>query len=222
MPSSASCRADARRFSGDDTHRAVGVKAIRGARFDSRAGLIVRLVLTSALVLLLPSAQRLDAADDPGWVAVNVTGAAIPAVPAAAGHASSTPDSVPPAPAWSGSSGCGARCADLVTQVRRPIALPALYASLGVVQGLDLYSTAKALRYGAHEANPLMAGIVNNRAASIAMKAGTSAALIYVAERLRKKSPAAAVTMMAVVNGVTAAVAIHNFRNARVLAARQR
>lgn len=97
---------------------------------------------------------------------------------------------------------------------RRPAALPAMYATLGVLQALDVYSTRRALGAGAHEANPLMKSAAGSSAAMLAVKALSSAGTIYFAERAWKKNRKGAVVLMAAINGVSAAIAARNFSNA--------
>lgn len=106
--------------------------------------------------------------------------------------------------------------------VKRPLILPALYVTLGVLQGADLYTTNKALNAGAREANPMMAGLVSSPGKAIAFKALTTAGTIYFAEKLWKKNPVAAIIVVAAVNGLTAGVAAHNTRVAGIAAARRR
>lgn len=127
---------------------------------------------------------------------------------------------MPAAAAWASVDPCARGCADLAAKVRRPSALPLLYAGLGVAQAMDLYSTSRAMSLGARESNPMMAKVVGNTGMSIMVKAATTAGVIYLAEKIRKKSPAAAVTMMIIANGVTAAVVAHNMRNVRILSSR--
>ena len=101
------------------------------------------------------------------------------------------------------------------TPVNRPAALPVLYASLGALQVLDIYSTTSALKVGAREANPTASPFAGNTGALIGLKTATTASSIFFAERLWKKNRMGAIVMMAVVNGATAAVSIHNMRNAK-------
>jgi hypothetical protein len=96
----------------------------------------------------------------------------------------------------------------------RPRVLSVLYASYIALQGYDAYSTTAGLARGAQEANPLMQGVAQNKAAFWAMKAGTTAASIWVAESLWKKNRVGAIVTMVAVNGVMASVAA---RNASVL-----
>lgn len=98
---------------------------------------------------------------------------------------------------------------------RRPAALPALYATLAGFNALDAYTTVRALNAGAHEANPLVVPAAGHLGASLAVKAVSTATSIYLSESLWKKNRAAAIVTMIAVNGVTAAIAARNFRNAR-------
>lgn len=93
---------------------------------------------------------------------------------------------------------------------RRPKALPVLYASLAALQMMDALSTFRGIELGAVEANPVMAGIADNRKAMFAVKAGVTAASILVAERLWKKNRVAAVVSMLALNGLVGAVVAHN------------
>jgi hypothetical protein len=105
-------------------------------------------------------------------------------------------------------------------QLKRPAVLPVLYASLGVMQAWDVYSTSAAMRAGAREANPAAAPFAGNAGSLIAMKATTTAGTILFAERMWKKNKVGAIVMLAAINGATAAVSLHNMRNARIAAAR--
>jgi hypothetical protein len=97
---------------------------------------------------------------------------------------------------------------------RRPSVLPVLYVSFAVLQGFDAYSTTTGLSRGAQESNPMMRGVAGNSAAFWAVKAGSTAASIWFAERLWKNNRVGAIVTMAVANGVMASVAA---RNASVL-----
>ncbi|CAN5666493.1 hypothetical protein BH23ACI1_BH23ACI1_32220 [soil metagenome] len=98
---------------------------------------------------------------------------------------------------------------------RRPAALPAMYATLGALQALDIYSTRQALGAGAHEANPLMGKAAGNTGAMLAVKALSTAGTIYFVERAWKKNRKGAIITLAIINGATATIAAHNLRNAR-------
>ena len=102
------------------------------------------------------------------------------------------------------------------TPAKRPAALPVLYASLGALQVLDIYSTNSALKVGAREANPTASPFAGSTGAMIGLKTATTASSIFFAERLWRKNKVGAVVMMAAVNGAAAAVSIHNMRNAKV------
>jgi Domain of unknown function (DUF5658) len=97
----------------------------------------------------------------------------------------------------------------------RPGALLGLYASLGVLQGLDLYSTRRAVDAGAHELNPVVGKAARNTGAMLALKALSTAGSIYFTERAWKKNRKGAVVLMAIVNGVTAAVVANNLKNVK-------
>ena len=101
------------------------------------------------------------------------------------------------------------------TAQKRPASLPLMYAALGALQAADVFSTARAVGAGASEANPVMRGPSRNTGAMLAVKALSTAGTIYFAERAWKKNRKGAVILMAVINGVTAAVAARNLRNAR-------
>ena len=96
----------------------------------------------------------------------------------------------------------------------RPAILPALYASFGAMQAWDIYSTSQAMKVGAREANPVATHFTKNNGAMIGMKVAATASTILFSERLWKKNKVAAVVLMASINGATAAVSMHNMRNA--------
>lgn len=98
------------------------------------------------------------------------------------------------------------------TAPKRPAALTTLYVSYAALQVLDATSTFRALENGAVEANPLLKGIASNRGAMLAVKAGTTAATLYLTERLWKKNRVAAVTLMVCANSAYAAIVAHNYR----------
>jgi hypothetical protein len=97
----------------------------------------------------------------------------------------------------------------------RPAVLPAMYVALGALQVFDVYSTRRALGAGTNEVNPLMRGAAGNSAAMLAVKALSTVGTIYFTERAWKKNRKGAVVLMAAINGVTAAIAMRNVRNAR-------
>jgi hypothetical protein len=95
----------------------------------------------------------------------------------------------------------------------RPHALVPLYASFATLQALDYASTTRALAGGnAREANPVMSGVVGNRAAFVAIKAGATAGVILAGEKMWKKHRVAAVVFVAALNGAVAAVVARNYR----------
>ena len=106
--------------------------------------------------------------------------------------------------------------AGYVPASKRPMALPALYATLGVMQAFDVYSTSAALKAGAKEANPSAAPFAGNAGAMVGLKAVTTAGTIFFAERMWKSNKAGAIVLMVAINSATAAVSMHNMKNARI------
>jgi len=98
---------------------------------------------------------------------------------------------------------------------KRPAALPAMYAGLGVLQALDIYSTRRALDAGATELNPVLAPGAKNTAVMAAVKGVSTALSIYFVERAWKKNRKGAMVLMGVIDGVTAAVVAKNLQHAR-------
>jgi hypothetical protein len=90
-----------------------------------------------------------------------------------------------------------------------------LYATTATMQALDAHSTIRALDNGAVEANPIMGGIANNRAALIATKAAVAAGTIYAAHNVAKKNKLAAALTLIGINSAYALIAHHNYRVAR-------
>ena len=100
----------------------------------------------------------------------------------------------------------------------RPALLPALYVAQGALQAMDAHSTFQAISRGAHEANPVMQGVVGNKGAMVAVKAGVAASTILMSECLWKRgNRAGAIVSMIVANSVTAVVVAHNYRLASQL-----
>lgn len=93
-------------------------------------------------------------------------------------------------------------------------AVRTLYATYGVVQGLDMVSTVVARNRGAVEANPMMQG---NYAKGVAMKAAMGAVTVLAVRAIEKKSKKAAVITMIGLNVATAAVVAKNIQNAKRL-----
>jgi hypothetical protein len=94
---------------------------------------------------------------------------------------------------------------------QRPKALVGLYASLGVVQILDLVSTKSALKNGAVELNGSMRGSTGKQ---LGMKAAMTVGTIALTERLWKKNKVAAIVTAAAANSALAMISANNFRNA--------
>jgi Domain of unknown function (DUF5658) len=95
--------------------------------------------------------------------------------------------------------------------------LKSLYASTAVMQGLDVHSTMAVLKHGGGEANPLMGGLVTNKAAFIGVKAAVAAGTIMAAHKIGKRNKVAAVVTLVAINSAYAFVVQHNYRVARSL-----
>ena len=104
--------------------------------------------------------------------------------------------------------------------VQRPAILPALYVALGAVQAWDVYSTRAALAVGAREANPSAAAFTQSAGSMLGLKAATTVSTIFFAERMWRKNKVGAVVMLVAINSATAAVSMHNTRNAKKLSMR--
>ena len=94
-------------------------------------------------------------------------------------------------------------------------ALRSLYLTTATMQMLDVHSTVKALNRGAVEANPLMSGLVKNRTAFVAAKAGVAALTIYAAKRMARNNKVGAIAAMVAINSAYAMIVSNNYRNAR-------
>lgn len=103
----------------------------------------------------------------------------------------------------------------LAGSASRPAPLVPLYASLAVLQGLDIYSTRSAMSRGAVEANPGMKAVAGKTWASTAVKAAATAGSIYFIERAWKQNRKGAVILATVINAATAAVVAHNTQTGR-------
>jgi hypothetical protein len=90
--------------------------------------------------------------------------------------------------------------------------LCSLYASFIALQTLDVHSTLLAIDRGAVEANPIMAPFTDHPPALVAVKMGTAAGILYMTERVRKRSRFGAIVMMAAFNSAYASVVANNYR----------
>jgi hypothetical protein len=96
-------------------------------------------------------------------------------------------------------------------------ALNSLYVSTAVMQGLDVHSTFAVLNSGGGEGNPVMAGVVTNKAAFIGIKAGIATGTILAARQIAKRNKVAAIATLVAINSAYAFVVQHNYRVARSL-----
>ena len=93
----------------------------------------------------------------------------------------------------------------------------AMQATSLVAQALDVHSTMKALNVGAVEANPLMSGVVKNKAAFIGVKAAMGVGLMYATHKMAKRNKVAAIVTAAIANSAYLFVAHHNYKLASSL-----
>lgn len=130
-----------------------------------------------------------------------------------AGAVQAAPDSL--APDRAGDIPALRRVAIVAPPANRPAALVPMYASLGVLQGFDIYSTTASLESGAVEVNPVMKLVAGRNVASIVVKAAATAGAIYFTERAWKQNRKGAVILMTAINVAAAAVVAHNTQVAR-------
>ena len=109
---------------------------------------------------------------------------------------------------------------DYSPKIDRPAILPALYVTLSAMQAWDVYSTRSAIAAGAREANPTATPFSGNAGSLLGLKAATTAGTIFFAERMWRKNKVGAIVMLVAINGATAAVSMHNMRNAKALSTR--
>jgi hypothetical protein len=95
--------------------------------------------------------------------------------------------------------------------------LQSLMVTSAVMHALDVHSTISVMRHGGAEGNPLLTGIVANKGAFIAFKAGVATASILAAKSLAKRNKVAAIATMVGINSAYAMVVSHNYKLARQL-----
>ena len=95
--------------------------------------------------------------------------------------------------------------------IARPSMLAPLYVSLASLQAYDGYTTLRGVNNGAQEANALVSGFASKPAAFWAIKVGSTAVSIYMAEQLwRRHRRAEAIATMVIANGVMGVIAARN------------
>ena len=100
------------------------------------------------------------------------------------------------------------------TSSSRGVLVP-LYASFAALQALDAHSTLRGIHRGAVEQNPMLRSFANNPAALFAVKAGVAASTIVIADKMRDRSRAGAIVLMAGLNSLYATVVAHNYAAVR-------
>lgn len=92
----------------------------------------------------------------------------------------------------------------------RPRLLIPSYIAFASLQALDVDSTRRVLAAGGFEANPVVRAL-GGTPGTIALKAGTTAALIVAAEHLRKQHPTGAAVLVLSLNAAMVAIVAHNY-----------
>ncbi len=93
----------------------------------------------------------------------------------------------------------------------RPSGLMASYVAHVALQSFDIYSTLSATRRSGSEQNPVVGGLLGHPTAFVALKGAVAGAAILTAEELwRRGHRGHAIALMAVSNGLMAAVAANN------------
>jgi len=92
------------------------------------------------------------------------------------------------------------------------IGMGAVYASTALMHVLDIDSTFKAMKRGAVESNPLMKGVVKNRAAVIATTAAIATASIYATSRIAKNNKLHAIIASTAINSAYLMIVKNNYR----------
>jgi hypothetical protein len=93
----------------------------------------------------------------------------------------------------------------------RPAVLVPLYVSFGAMQALDMLSTRHALAQGGREGNPVLGAASGSPVATAALKAGATATIIVLTEKLAKRNRFAAIAVMVGLNSAYAIVVSHNY-----------
>lgn len=91
-----------------------------------------------------------------------------------------------------------------------PASFRALSISYVALNGADAVTTIRALNNRHLEGNPLVAPLASNPPALIAVKAASSVAAVYMAERLWKRNRRAAVVTMVALNALMSSVVVRN------------
>ena len=100
-----------------------------------------------------------------------------------------------------------------IIESERPLggALRALEASFVGLQALDVVSTMRAIERGHTETNLLMRDVAGRPAAMVAVKAGSTAATVWLVRRLAKRNRVAALATMVAIDAAYVAVVARNF-----------
>jgi uncharacterized protein DUF5658 len=98
---------------------------------------------------------------------------------------------------------------------RATVPTVAMYAAYGMLQALDAHSTLQALDGRGAEGNPFVQPFASSPARLISFKVASTAGVLYLAERLRKKNKVAALALLIGANSMQTFVVVHNYRLAK-------
>jgi hypothetical protein len=84
------------------------------------------------------------------------------------------------------------------------------------VQGLDAHSTLRTLEHRGLDVSPLYKGMTGNKAAFLAVKAGTAVAVVYATTKIARHHRLGAVVTAAAINSVYLTMAARNYRSVRL------
>jgi len=98
------------------------------------------------------------------------------------------------------------------SHVGAQVGMGAVYASTALMHILDIDSTLKALKVGAVEANPMMSGVVHNKAAFFATKAAIATASIYATARMARHNKLGAIITSSAINSAYLMIVRNNYK----------
>jgi hypothetical protein len=97
-------------------------------------------------------------------------------------------------------------------QQKRSSVMTTLYVWTAGMQVLDTHSTLTAHQYGLEERNPLMRELAKSPPAFIAVKAGVTAGVIYLADKSAKHNKVATIVALVGANVAYAFIVSHNYK----------
>jgi len=105
-----------------------------------------------------------------------------------------------------------ARPLTVTPQSKRSSVMTTLYVWTAGMQVLDTHSTLTAYQYGLQERNPLLRGLAKNPPAFIAVKAGATAGVLYLADKSARHNKMATIVGLVGINVAYAFIVSHNYK----------